>query len=545
MDRPLDSDQLGKKGEKAFEAYCIDAGLYPNPSTWDRKGWDFVVDWREADAVASYDKRPIARSCHVQVKTVWLETASVRVSLSAIDHLARELKPAFVVVLKVDNQLVVQQAAVAELEGEFLAHILKATRQASASEEALSDIELNLSIAKWFKPIAPNAHAIRQALEDAIGPSMEICAKRKQDQLRDLGFEEVRLVMQGAILVPDQEALIDGFLGLRDLEMVDATAVETRFGIPLVLKEFGDGAKVKLTAAAIDTCRIIVRSSSRDLPLSFRGKMHRPPLQVLLPGRGKMVIRTDTFAMIIDGQMPSDGSEGSIEVTLSLEGDQGRHRRTIADWADLYSLMADFAGHDQLHLEVQPKKLMAFSTSFQGGGGDGPGDWARGYRLAEAARTIFGRAGWPGAKATFDEIGAAERPLRMLDLLLRSPEKITPLTIVTSMASGFDPAEPVLLHCLHHLRVGEHMIVYLVLGEMYGTVVGERIEWASRSLKVLEISRTRPTRKAVSVWNDSTLRRLGEVSYYVAGFEEAGAGQGTVPAAKTLKGPGKRRRARE
>jgi len=541
MDRPLDSDQLGKKGEKAFETYCIDAGLYPNPSTWDRKGWDFVVDWRETDAEASYDKRPIARSCHVQVKTVWLETASVRVSLSAIDHLARELKPAFVAVLKVDNQLVVQQVAVAKLEGEFLAHILKATRQASASEEALSDVELNLSIAKWFKPIAPDARAIRQALEDAIAPSMEACAKRKQDQLRDLGFEEVRLVMQGTILVPDQEALIDGFLGLRDLEMVDATAVETRFGIPLVLKEFGDGAKVKLTAAAIDTCRIIVRSSSRDLPLSFRGKMHRPPLQVLSPGRGKMVIRTDTFAMIIDGQMPSDGSEGSIEVTLSLEGDHGRHRRTIADWADLYSLMADFASHDQLHLEVQPKRMISFSTSFQGGGSDGPGDWARGHRLAEAARNIFGRAGWPGAKATFDEIGAAERPLRMLDLLLRSPEKITPLTIVTSVAAGFDPAAPVLLHCLHHLRVGEHMIVYLVLAEMYGRMVGERIEWASHSLKVLEIGRTRPTRKAVSAWTDSTLRRLGEVSYYLTGFEEADPGQGAAPDAKALKGPGKRR----
>jgi hypothetical protein len=41
----LNSDELGKKGESRFSEICSDARLTCNPSTHDRTGWDFVVEF--------------------------------------------------------------------------------------------------------------------------------------------------------------------------------------------------------------------------------------------------------------------------------------------------------------------------------------------------------------------------------------------------------------------------------------------------------------------------------------------------------------------
>ncbi|KQZ30960.1 hypothetical protein ASD47_17485 [Caulobacter sp. Root1472] len=522
MDRPLDSDQLGKKGEKAFEGYCIDAGLVPNPSTWDRKGWDLVVDWREAGSAGSHDKQPSPKSCLVQVKTVWTESRSIRVRLSSIAHLAQDLKPAFVVVLKVRQDLTIAKAGIAHLEGDFLAHVLKALREASVTEKATNTIEVSFGIAKWFSPLAPDAAAVRQTLETAIGPSMETYAMRKQTQLRDLGFDDVRLVLKGKLIAPDNEAIIDGFLGLRTLDFTDVAAIETRFGIALPIEDFGEAGTFEFAMEPADSCRLLIRHPDRPSPFSLPGQMVIPPKQLFAPGRGKMLIRTDHFALTLDGQIGADAEKIDFKVGLTVEAGLPDKLLSVADWPEIYGFLAALTGQAPRRLEIHPDTLPGSVGGTVGldVGEAAAGRLGRAAALAIAAREVFSRAGRPSTILPFRALDAARRPIQDLGNLLCDPGRIIPLKIETDLATGFDPTEVVALHCCHHFKVAEHLVAYVVLAEMVGTQSGDRIEWRSRDLKVIDVSCLRPSRETFEAYVEGALNRLAAVSYYIAPYDE-------------------------
>jgi hypothetical protein len=102
----LNSDELGEKGESRFKEFCADAKLICNKSDRDRAGWDFIVDFPFVDQKAlSLDNRVAPSSCHIQVKTVYASTRSVRLKLNMAERLAKELKPSFVFVIKVNEDL--------------------------------------------------------------------------------------------------------------------------------------------------------------------------------------------------------------------------------------------------------------------------------------------------------------------------------------------------------------------------------------------------------------------------------------------------------
>lgn len=99
----LTSDELGEKGQQRFAEWCSDASLICNPSTRDRAGWDFIVDFPHAPSAMSLDHRQGPPSCRVQVKTVKAGTKSVRLRLDMAERLAKDGGPAFIVSPVVDG----------------------------------------------------------------------------------------------------------------------------------------------------------------------------------------------------------------------------------------------------------------------------------------------------------------------------------------------------------------------------------------------------------------------------------------------------------
>ena len=75
QNRKLNSDQLGKKGEDRFSELCSDAGLVCNKSTYDRTGWDFIVEFLfDSDPKVTLDKRQAPLSCPVSYTHLTLPT---------------------------------------------------------------------------------------------------------------------------------------------------------------------------------------------------------------------------------------------------------------------------------------------------------------------------------------------------------------------------------------------------------------------------------------------------------------------------------------
>ncbi|MGO4660194.1 hypothetical protein AB4Z34_36430, partial [Ensifer sp. 2YAB10] len=130
----LTSDELGEKGESRFRELCADAKLVCNKSERDRVGWDFTVDFGfSSQGDISLDKRLPPVSCQVQVKTITSNSRSVRVRLNMAERLAKDVKPAFIFVLRVNDKNSFIDAYLLHIYGSRLEAILKRLRKESAA----------------------------------------------------------------------------------------------------------------------------------------------------------------------------------------------------------------------------------------------------------------------------------------------------------------------------------------------------------------------------------------------------------------------------
>jgi hypothetical protein len=100
MSQKLTPDELGDVGESKFKLLCGQAKLVCNKSSRDVTGWDFIVEFPmvEPGSTVALDQRPTT-ACHVQLKSTAGESGRrVALRLSAIERLAKDARPALIVV---------------------------------------------------------------------------------------------------------------------------------------------------------------------------------------------------------------------------------------------------------------------------------------------------------------------------------------------------------------------------------------------------------------------------------------------------------------
>jgi hypothetical protein len=99
----ITSDDLGEMGEGFFTALCAQAGLICNKANRDRTGWDFIVEQRFSGSGSALDEREKPLSFYVQLKTIKENTRRISWRLSSAEYLAKEEKPSFICILRVDQ----------------------------------------------------------------------------------------------------------------------------------------------------------------------------------------------------------------------------------------------------------------------------------------------------------------------------------------------------------------------------------------------------------------------------------------------------------
>lgn len=270
----LTADQLGNKGENRFRELCADAQLICNSSDRDRAGWDFIVEGDfDAPAGLSLDHRRSPLACHVQVKTVSKNTRSVRLKLNMAERLAKELKPSFICVIVVNDQLLVDSIFLMQMSQNRLESVLKRLRKHSAS--SASEDQLNRS-SITFTPspserISPTGAGLREALHKICGSDMAAYAARKQQQLKRLGYKGAPYEVKLSMPVLSSKEMGDIFLGLKkDVETSSFELFETRFGIRLP-KDKSQLVKITVTPNLVP-CQLIVRGPG-CVPVSIRSEM--------------------------------------------------------------------------------------------------------------------------------------------------------------------------------------------------------------------------------------------------------------------------------
>lgn len=116
MENDLEPDRIGRIGERQFEVLCERAGLYCNKSAVDVMGWDFIVEFPmviTGQPPLPLDQRP-TNAARVQLKSTLGRSGNrIRLSLSAIDRLAKDPRPAIIVVFRLRGDGELQSAGVA------------------------------------------------------------------------------------------------------------------------------------------------------------------------------------------------------------------------------------------------------------------------------------------------------------------------------------------------------------------------------------------------------------------------------------------------
>jgi hypothetical protein len=331
----LNADELGEKGQARFKELCADAKLVCNQSDRDRRGWDFIVEFpfeTNPSDIAPLQSRKTPTSCHVQVKTIEEDTKQFRMRLSSAEWLAKELKPSFVYILRVNAKLEFTEAFLVHILDAPLATILARLRKEDASKNKtpINKKYIVMRMARVGKKLAPTGEILRDALASECGPDLHAYAAKKKAQLETLGFDERPYKLKMTLHAESVEELVDLFLGKKELRATNTSSSQERFGIDLPLFDPQD-ATISITPNAIDTCKIVVRSDPTSTPALFSGKVYYPKIPNLPREHLRILIETDLFEI----QLRDNG--------LSISTKHPIGPLTPSDWANYWRMGLAFA----------------------------------------------------------------------------------------------------------------------------------------------------------------------------------------------------------
>ena len=154
-----DADHIGAIGESALQLWCHEAEITPNRVQFDKKGWDYFLQFPAPSAV----------SCLVQVKTTQSGAKRVSVSLRNWRHLCSVPMPAFFLVITLDKRS-------KPVRG-HLVHVDEAHARSVAARAGDGSLDLRWGESDRLRALT--GEALRLAIEWHVTPDTLSYVKRK------------------------------------------------------------------------------------------------------------------------------------------------------------------------------------------------------------------------------------------------------------------------------------------------------------------------------------------------------------------------------
>ncbi|MCZ8150540.1 MAG: hypothetical protein O9325_22125, partial [Roseomonas sp.] len=324
---------------------------YCNKSVVDVMGWDFIVEFPMASAgqAIPLDQRP-TNAARVQLKSTLGRAGNrVRLSLSAIDRLAKDPRPALIVVFRLRTDGELQSGYLVHLVGGELARVLRRLRVAEARKaHDINHIDISYDYEKVGVRFEPTPADFLVALSAACGQDPGAYTIEKQRQLAELGYENGQFEAEALIQIEGPEHFSSLLLGLAPLKPHRLRVFDSRFGIRLPYQGtlFDDIEELRLTPPTLGSCEISIRGLGFGQAARFSGEMFiGPPMAE--PHRAELLARTPDFIIRLTPPALKFESVGSID---DIE-------HTLEEWAELLralTLMATgratltITGNDQI-----------------------------------------------------------------------------------------------------------------------------------------------------------------------------------------------------
>jgi hypothetical protein len=428
--RCLNSDQLGAKGEARFKEICEDAKLICNKSDRDRTGWDFIVEFSFAAPTGdnTLDKRRSPTSCHLQLKTIWHDTGRIALRLSSAERLAKELKPAFIYVQMVNENLEFVNSYLIHLRNQPLANILKRLRKAQkAGKLKVNHEEISFDPRQVGVRIEPNGQALRDQLRQECGDDPQTYVAGKAQELKEAGYDERPHQFKFTLHAPNKDELLDAALGLKLIDAKILDMQEVRFGVSLPSGPFDQASlvKLKIEPRPIDVCTIKVFGNDEDAPAVFQGEVFVPIIS--LPSVTFAIhIRTEHFTWDYRQLSPDDAGQLRIVPTEPIDG----RRNSTSSWKNLFRMQIAL-GSDNARIEVIYNSV-SLAYSHQVPRTTSPESVESFRALIDACDNIdqiLGRTGNSGGTFTYGELSDLAPEVEAVCLLLSKAPAAVPFSL--------------------------------------------------------------------------------------------------------------------
>jgi hypothetical protein len=377
----LTPEQLGDAGEDLFKLLCSQAQLIPNPSTRDRTGWDFRVEFPMGDTTATTLDKRLPRVCQVQIKATAGGSGVVTAPLSAVDRLAKDTAPAAIVIFRMRADGTPLMGYVVDLIDDELARILQRLRSVDkAGRTDTNRIKITFDYRKG-RAFKPTPAGLREALEVTSPTDVAAYGDKKRHQLATLGFSDDGGIEANALVwIESQDHFMKMISGLAPLKPIKLDAYERRFDIllPYTGTLFDGIDEFPIQLPMVGACEIVVRGGPRDPAALFVCEAFAPPP---IEGAPLMVIRHAMLTAVF--------KEDGLEVETVGHFYEDRH--SVDDWILLLRALT-YLDSDKGSIELEFKGVR-ISTPAAGLRGPDPEDLPRLLRFFERWKEALTLAG--------------------------------------------------------------------------------------------------------------------------------------------------------
>lgn len=401
----------------------------------------------------------------MQVKTLLAKSSSIKMRLSSAERLAKETKPSFVYVLKVDNtSLQVMDAYLIHLVDNRLGAILKRLRSEQAKGTDASQLnKKTLSLTPSdSERIEPTGAALREAISSACGNGMSSYCQVKSDQLRKLGFDSPPIRGRMQLKLEPDDDIGDVFLGIKkEVPVTHFKTVTSRFGIELPDIETSYG-RITIEPNAVDQCSITIRDDTSIRPAVFGAQVFLSPIWLHSPAGKAARIASNLLSIVV--------GSGSFEVNYDINAPK---RETPDGWRQFWrAILAFSSGHGSIKIVAQNSPLnldfdVPSGQEFSEAGGSKY--W---MRVCEDLSFLLAGAGvYPEPQLEFRDIASGAMEIICAATFLREDSMM--LSADCTVHPGF--TLPATEKCIvaNILELGRVTVGYYRVAEMVSTSLGD------------------------------------------------------------------------
>jgi hypothetical protein len=226
----MNNDILGQLGETNFKQLCLRQGLLWSKPEPDRTGKDCLLEWPFAEG-PTLDTRPSSKHCHIQVKATKRGSKSVRAKLSALEWLAKNHSPGFVIVPVFNAVGAIEYYAGIHIDEECGAKILKRLREASRDAKKANNAMMSFPLKS--AAVLKSDSEVVEYLEQAIGTDIFLYKAKKEAWIKNSGYSDTDGIEYDMEVHASIADLANSFLSDGSFKATFSQPRRKRFGITL------------------------------------------------------------------------------------------------------------------------------------------------------------------------------------------------------------------------------------------------------------------------------------------------------------------------